>query len=49
MADNELGELEEDEDVHELMVELRRSEPGNLVSFEKRWFRKSWLVVYVAM
>lgn len=30
MADHELGEVdEEDENVHELMIELRRSEPGN--------------------
>lgn len=30
MADRELGEVdEEDENVYELMIELRRSEPGN--------------------
>lgn len=34
MADNESGELEEDEDVHELMIELRRSEPGNELSLK---------------
>lgn len=41
MADNKLRELEEEEDVHELMIELRRSEPGNELSFERRWFRQS--------
>ena len=40
MADTETGEFEDDEDVHELMIELRRSEPGNLLSFERRWYRK---------
>ena len=29
MADNECGEVTEEEDVYELMIELRRSEPGN--------------------
>lgn len=30
MADHELGEVdEEEENVYELMIELRRSEPGN--------------------
>lgn len=30
MADHELGEVEEEDENHyELMIELRRSEPGN--------------------
>lgn len=29
MADNESGEVTGEEDVYELMIELRRSEPGN--------------------
>ena len=50
MAANKLGEFTEEEDVHELMIELRRSEPGNYpLTFERRWFRKSKRLVFVAM
>ena len=30
MAEINFGEFGEDADVHELMIELRRSEPGNI-------------------
>ena len=49
MADNECGEVTEEEDVHELMIELRRSEPGNYSTHLWKIVRCSRFFAHVAM
>lgn len=56
MADHESGEVEEeDENVYELMIELRRSEPGNQFGPCVMLLRKtlglvnSWCLVFAVM